>query len=191
MGETAARFLPWPLEGSRGTIRKVPLALFLFHLSFCRTKRKVAAGGNGKRMPAERIMVLHPGRGRAPASQPRGWYRFIVSLAVIYPSSVIRLAGDIPRTWAPRRDVRVPWRLTASPQGKPGCLLLRRTVHRRRSPSFVSRPRKEDPMGGTAAAVPPLAGRGGSGGPFGRSSWRSFDSFPIAGKGMPRRRGGL
>ena len=38
-------------------------------------------------------------------------------------------------------------------------------------------------------ASPSLAGRRGPGEPFGRFPGRSFDSFPIAGKGMPPRRG--
>ena len=36
------------------------------------------------------------------------------------------------------------------------------------------------------SADPALAGRKSPGEPFGRFPWRSFGSFPIAGKGTPR-----
>ena len=49
-------------EGSRGTIRKVPRALFLFQVSFCRTKRNLTAGGNTTNLI---------GKSRAPGRDPK------------------------------------------------------------------------------------------------------------------------
>ena len=59
-----------PLAVGEGFQRKpprnrFPLALFLFHLSFCRTKRKVAAGGNLIKTSEKTIYDTAPGRGRA------------------------------------------------------------------------------------------------------------------------------
>ena len=71
MGETAARFLPWPLEGSRGTIRKVPGRSFG---SF-----PIAGKGTPRRRGELRV-------GTMPAKKSR-------SVRCV-PSSVIRLAGD-------------------------------------------------------------------------------------------------
>ena len=65
-GKPPRRFLPWPLGRSRRTIRKVLLALFLFRVSFCRTKRNPAAGGSLNESVGRKESGIVPRQGPRP-----------------------------------------------------------------------------------------------------------------------------
>ncbi len=125
-------------EGSRGTIRKVPRALFLFQVSFCRTKRNLTAGGNphrGESHSPARISIGEKGTPPGEAACVKGSCpQRRAALFVVFPHQSSALRGR---------------RLTASPKGSQGAGPLCTRISVTSSPSLpLGRQNRSAPDGG-------------------------------------------